>query len=102
MKKGGSTGVLSGDSGELEFHDLISGLQDTKLKEDEEAHHRLCEYFCAKALRGEIGVDNKNCQTDDFPIDISENQQDLSPSQTSVKIIEINNNNQIFKFEELL
>ena len=61
MKKGGSTGVLSGDSGELEFNDLISGLQETKLKDDEEAHHRLCEYFCAKALRGEIGIDNKNC-----------------------------------------
>ena len=61
MKKGGSTGVLSGDSGELEFNDLISGLQETKLKDDEEAHHKLCEYFCAKALRGEIGIDNKNC-----------------------------------------
>jgi len=59
--KGSSTGVLSGDSGELEFHDLISGLQETKLKDDEEAHHKLCEYFCAKALRGEIGIDDKNC-----------------------------------------
>ena len=51
-----NSGILSGDSGDLEFNDLISGLQETKLKEDEEAHHRLCEYFCAKALRGEIGV----------------------------------------------
>ena len=61
IKKEGSNGVVSGDSGELEFNDLISGLQGTKLKDDEEAHERLCEYFCAKALRGEIGIVDKNC-----------------------------------------
>ena len=50
----------SGTSRDLEFTDLISNMGEVKSKDD---HKKLCEHYCGKILRGEIGLTNKETQT---------------------------------------
>ena len=51
LKKDGSD--HSGTSRDLEFTDLINNIGEIKTKDD---HKRLCEHYCGKILRGEIGL----------------------------------------------